>query len=758
MDEARTRGFCIVELTLDQVCEVHGARELYSNALQGNISYTGAETLAWLQAWFGPFLEKIAKANNGNGGMKAATVAADDERGPPAPPIELDAGKLRLVLDMVHEQRIIDISAVLGKLGGNGLRDPLLRSVEAHPNLKAHPAPGPSFCNGASHHNGQRAEVRGARSRLAGEVARRPTTFDSHLRAPGTMRALGLKFHKEAEKLVGWLTAPESLAAAARIDSTAGLVDHLWAMSLQTLTDKLLAQGRGEEAAMFTARMRNFCARLVELKRRAGRFENWQDVFIGAEQSLAGIPVPVGDDVIHVRARVDAIRIRPERDLEVVDYKLSQGHEQKADLVQLAIYGHLLPIWRPGCDFCGTLEYYLPEFSEVHVSRADLSDIFAGMVAPVLREMFAPAPVSPNTSIAGAEPDLAALGRATVEAFRGFNLGVEVSGVIVGPQLVRVRLTPAPGVKVSSLANRAEDLQIPLSLATPPLIKAGKGFVILDLPRPDPKPCLLKAALANSLGGALKSTVAFPVGIGVEGDPVVADFAEPNTCHVLVAGSTGSGKSEWLKALVASLLLRSTAESLQIALIDPKILTFAGVDGSPYLWRPVATTFADAITILRDAVAEMDTRYQVLARGGFVNLGERLKAGKTDLPFLILIFDEFADLILAGREEKKEFESLVARIAGKGRAAGIHLVLATQRPDRAVVTGLIKANLPLKVCLKVANAVNAQIVLDEPGAESLFGKGDLLCDFGKGLVRAQGLFIPQSDFLAALTPTVRKRA
>jgi Flp pilus assembly protein TadD len=169
-----------------------------------------------------------------------------------------------------------------------------------------------------------------------------------------------------------------------------------------------------------------------------------------------------------------------------------------------------------------------------------------------------------------------------------------------------------------------------------------------------------------------------------------------------------------------------------------------------YLWRPVATTLGDAMAILRDAVAEMDARYQLLARGGFVNLGERLKAGKTDLPFLLLIFDEFADLILAGREDKKEFESLVARIAGKGRAAGIHLVLATQRPDRLVVTGLIKANLPLKVCLKVANAVNAQIVLDEPGAERLFGKGDLLCDFGKGLVRAQGLFIPQLEFLAAL--------
>ena len=586
----------------------------------------------------------------------------------------------------------------------------------------------------------------------------------------GSPRALGVQFHKEVERLVGWLTARETLEAAARIESADALVDHLWATSLQALTDKLFEVGRGEDAALFTERMRSFCIRLIELRRRTARFENWQDIFVCAEQELPRIPVAVEAIEVEVRARVDAIRIHPERGLEVVDYKLSQGARQKADLVQLAIYAHLLPIWRPGCEFCGTLEYYLPQFQEVAVAEADLKDIFTGMVAPVLHEMFAPQsrtgpklqkpppPVGaePKTAKPGesarvtAGTNLAALGQAVVEAFRGFNLAVEAASVIEGPQLVRLRLTPGPGVKVSSLANRAEDLQIPLDLAQPPLIKAGKGFVILDLPRPEPKPCLLKEALAGALIPALKSTVAFPIGIDVEGAPVVADFADPNTCHALVAGSTGSGKSEWLKAMVASMLLRSSPAQVKIALIDPKILTFAGVEGSPYLWRPVATTLTEALTILRDAVKEMDARYQKLAGEGFVNLGERIKAGKSDLPFLVLIFDEFADLILAGREDKKEFEALVARIAGKGRAAGIHLVLATQRPDRAVVTGLIKSNLPLKICLKVANTVNAQIVLDEPGAETLFGKGDLLCDFGKGLVRAQGLFIPQADFLTAL--------
>jgi FtsK/SpoIIIE family/PD-(D/E)XK nuclease superfamily/FtsK alpha domain len=581
---------------------------------------------------------------------------------------------------------------------------------------------------------------------LAGE---RPWTRSS---APaGSPRALGIRFHKEAEDLVAWLISKEGLATAAAVTSPDLLLDHVWAASLQAFTDELINAGRLEEAALFTGRIRNFCARLIDLRQRAKTFENWQDVFVATEESIARIPMRVGDTLVEIRGRVDAIRIHPEFQLEVVDYKLSQGHQQKADLVQLAIYARLLSIWRPGCTFCGTLEYYLPALSEVHVSRDELSDIFAGLVEPVLRDMFAaPYAVKEGSNVLDAAKPERDLGRKVVEAFRSFNLEVDVSGVIEGPQLVRIQLTPASGVKVSSLANRAADLQVRLSLAEPPLIKAGRGFVILDLPREKPTPVLLKKEMSRSLESELEGTVSFPIGIGVEGKPVIVDLSDPNTCHALVAGSTGSGKSEWLKSLLASLTLRNTPDRVRFALIDPKILTFAGVDGSPYLWKPVATTLGDAMQILRAAVSEMDDRYHLLARGGFTNLGEYIKAGNAGVPFHVLMFDEFADLILAGREEKREFENLVARIAGKGRAAGIHLVLATQRPDRTVVTGLVKANLPLKVCLRVANATNAQIVLDEPGAESLFGKGDLLCDYGKGLVRAQGLFIPQAEFIDAL--------
>jgi len=589
---------------------------------------------------------------------------------------------------------------------------------------------------------------------------------------PGTPRVMGVAFHSEVERLVSWLTEAKSLQAAARLDSAAALVDHVWESSLEKLTSKLLSEGRGADADRFTQRMRSFCARLIELRKRTATFENWQDVFVAAEQAVR-VSVTLEDAVVELGGRVDAIRIHPTRGLEVVDYKLTGGDRQQSDLVQLAIYGHMLPIWRPGCDFCGTLEYYLPQFQEVAVEQAELEDIFTGMVVPVLREMFGSRPKSPSSAVtrkapastrpvvgkAAAKPvvgknatDYTALERAVVDAFAGFKLVVEAAGVTEGPQLMRLRLIPGKGVKVASLASRAEDLQVALELGQPPLIKPGKGFVTLDLPRSEPQPCLLVPALDGELWTLLKSPVAFVIGLDIEGAPVLGDFAEPSTCHALVAGSTGSGKSEWLKTMLASILLRSRPEQLKIALIDPKILTFAGVEDSPYLWRPLATTLEEALAILRDAVAEMDSRYKIMAGEGFVNLAGRIAAGKDDLPFLILVFDEFADLTLVGGEGKKTFEELVARIAGKGRAAGIHLVLATQRPDAKVVTGLIKANLPLKVCLKVANATNSQIVLDDTGAESLYGKGDLLCDWGKGLVRAQGMYIPQEEFVAALKP------
>lgn len=579
---------------------------------------------------------------------------------------------------------------------------------------------------------------------LAGE-----TLSTCAFKSNGSSAVYGTRFHQETEQLAKWLVSPANLDKAAAINSADDLLDVAWRASLQGFTDALFADGKADEAALFTARMRHFCERLIALKTRTAAFENWQDVFVATEESIDGIRVPVGDATIEIGARVDAIRFHPQHHLEVVDYKLSQGVQQKSDLVQLAIYAHIIPLWRSGCQLCGTLEYYLPEFMEVNVSTQELADIYANMVDPVLHEMFA-RHTTPQLSAAAEKkvPTTPALAKRITAAYAAFGLTVEAADIVEGPQVTRIKLVPGPGVKVASLANRAEDLQVSLALDEPPLIKPGRGFVMIDLPRPDRHAIPLSDFFRGAV--ASRSPMVFPIGIGIEGEAILADFCDSNTCHALVAGTSGSGKSEWLKTLVASLAHRNPPTHVRFALVNPKILTFGGVAASPYLWQPIATDLASACAVLDAAVTEMEGRYLALAKQGFTNLGDRFQAGLFDLPFLVLVFDEFADLVLTGRAEKREFEESVARLAGKGRAAGIHLVLATQRPDRTVVTGLIKSNLPMKVCLRVTSATNSQIVLDEPGAESLLGKGDLLCDFGRGVIRAQSYYVLQAEFARAL--------
>jgi len=590
-----------------------------------------------------------------------------------------------------------------------------------------------------------RCAVVDARWRREWLEGKSPTTF--LVPANGQPKVHGSRFHQETERLAKWLIAPKNLAKAGRIASSRELLQIAWKLSLQGFADELIAHSKVEEAAVFTERMRTFCDRLIALKKRIRNFENWQDVFIATEASLENIIVRIGSSSVEIGARVDAIRFHPQHDLEVVDYKLTQGSQQKSDFIQLAIYAHLLPLWRPGCRFCGTVEYYLPKFMEVTVSAEELADIYRGVVEPVLREMFDTA--KPG-SAKPAGTDRRDVAKRVVDAFKAFGLSVETGEVVEGPQVTRVKVRPAAGVRVASLANRAEDLQVSLALDEPPLVKPGRGFVIIDLPRHDRETVLLLDALDRGMMNDSASSMAFPVGIGVESEPILSDFADSNTCHILVAGTSGSGKSEWLKSLIASVVRSNPPKHLRLGLVDPKILTFNNVADSVYLWRPVAVDLGAALAMLRDAIAEMDERYQLLAREGLVSLHDRFREGRTDVPFLVIVFDEFADLILSSRDEKKEFEGMVARLAGKGRAAGIHLVLATQRPDRTVVTGLIKSNLPMKVCLRVANATNSQIVVGETGAESLLGKGDLLCDLGRGLVRAQSYYIPQAQFVELL--------
>jgi S-DNA-T family DNA segregation ATPase FtsK/SpoIIIE len=581
---------------------------------------------------------------------------------------------------------------------------------------------------------------------------KRPSTKSFAL--PGEPVAYGSLFHRIADEFIGWLLKSKRKALA--LKEAANFWDALYERFAAAELECIAQKGSLDSALHLSEALKAFSARVAELRARTPFFKSWQDVYLANEFLLKDVTFKLGGSALRVSGKLDAVRFHPEDAVEAVDYKLTHGNHFKHDLVQLAIYTKLLELARPGLRFKGTLEYYEPKLHEVAVLKDDLEAIFKDMVEPILCELAGEKPSAcpplervaekksvPAVKVKAESPDLSEPIR---KCFADFKLEVEVIGRQEAPQLIRYRVRPAPGVKVVSLANRADDLKVALSLPQTPVIVPAQGSVVIDIPKEKPGTVYWREVICRQEFLHSTSPVAFPVGVGVDNNLLVADFADPNMCHALVAGVAGSGKSEFLKSMVAALIRRSKPDNLKLTIIDPKILTFGSLSsGLPHLSEPVITDVNAAIPCLNEAVADMTARYKTMARENFENLSLRFKAGKTDIPYRVIVFDEFADLILSGTDAKKEFERLVARIAQMGRAAGIHLMLTTQRPDKNVVTGLIKANLPLKICMRVVNSTNSNIVLDQTGGEKLLGRGDLLCDRGKGIERAQSPYVTQEE-------------
>ena len=572
----------------------------------------------------------------------------------------------------------------------------------------------------------------------------------------GGIPVQGQLFHQLAEQFTEWLENTPGVAVD--LTDVKAIWTQLYDRFAEPRLDELIAAGRLPSAHHLSQALRAFCGQLATLRAGVARFSTWKDIYLTREYRIDRVPFALGGGVLCVSGRPDAVRLRP-GGVEVVDYKLSRGGNLKHDLAQLAIYARLLRRVKPGLVFNGVLEFYEPAMHAIAVPFAELDALFEEVVHPVMLELIGNAPVeSSRRPAARREVDASAKGAAnavesspsdpTAEAietcYSHFKLPVRILGREDAPQLIRYRVQPASGVKVVSLANRSEDLQVALKLAQAPLIQAGPGFVTIDVPKPSANIVHWRDVMARMDANA--GPIAFPIGVGIDNSLLVADLAEANTCHALVAGASGSGKSEFLKSMLASLMARLTPQTLCLTLIDPKFLTFGGLKNARHLTGPIITDLGAAIACLDRAVDDMEGRYQQLAAGGFENLAQR--GASETFPFRVIVCDEFGDLALREKREKEHFETLVARLAQKGRAAGIHLVLATQRPDRKIVTGLIKSNLPLKVCLRVTTTVNSSIVIDQPGAETLLGRGDLLCDRGRGIERAQSPFISQEELRA----------
>ncbi len=351
---------------------------------------------------------------------------------------------------------------------------------------------------------------------------------------------------------------------------------------------------------------------------------------------------------------------------------------------------------------------------------------------------------------------LAAISRLVELKLRDFGIEVEVVAVQPGPVVTRFELRPAPGVKVSQISNLSKDLARALSAISVRVVEIipGKSVVGLEIPNEKREIVTLGEIIKSKPYDDVASPLALALGKDIGGVPVVADLARMP--HLLIAGTTGSGKSVGINAMVLSLVYKATPEHVRMIMIDPKMLELSVYEGIPHLLAPVVTDMKQAANALRWCVAEMERRYQLMSALGVRNIGgynrkvkDAADAGKpikdpirmqkivqgvpgivaedvpdlTSLPFIVVIIDELADLMMI---VGKKVEELIARLAQKARASGIHLILATQRPSVDVITGLIKANIPSRIAFQVSAKVDSRTILDQSGAESLLGHGDML--------------------------------
>jgi len=334
----------------------------------------------------------------------------------------------------------------------------------------------------------------------------------------------------------------------------------------------------------------------------------------------------------------------------------------------------------------------------------------------------------------------------TVKKLADFNVSVEVVSVHQGPVITRFEIDPAPGIKAATITGLAKDLARALSTVSVRVVEniPGKSYIGIEIPNESREIVRLVEGLSSSQFEDMSSPLALVLGKDISGKTVIADLAKMP--HVLIAGTTGSGKSVCINALILSLIYKATAQQVRMIMVDPKMLELSVYEGIPHLMCPVVTDMSEAANALRWSIVEMERRYKLMSELGVRNLAgynRKVKLAEEsgnpeldpfvregqvaeplqELPCLVVIIDELADLMMS---VGKKVEELITRLAQKGRASGVHLILATQRPSVDVITGLLKANIPTRIAFQVSSKVDSRTVIDQMGAEMLLGHGDML--------------------------------
>ncbi|MGA9378825.1 MAG: DNA translocase FtsK, partial [Phormidium sp.] len=489
-----------------------------------------------------------------------------------------------------------------------------------------------------------------------------------------------------------------------------------------------------------------------------------------------------------ITGRLDSVIFDLEkRRLCVVEYKTYNPADPSAQLAQVAIYSHIVNI-KKKLPVDSAVYCVLPKFIQYYYDWEKLEETVNQLIPHKLqqmREWLKWEPSQPNIPPKTLQPHLCEIcpqkqkcqthfntppensnqpsspplrslrlcgsktensqlnaeeiGQQLIDILQSFKIDANYLGAAIGPAFIRVKLKPNLGVKVVSILNRSADLQVQLGLENRPLIEPQAGYVSVDLPRSDRQIAQFTDYIQTE---KIPPTAAVKIAIGIDldGKLVEADLSDPNTCHFLVGGTTGSGKSEFLRSLLLSLLYRHSPNHLKIALVDPKRVTFPEFEQIPWLYSPVVKDGESAIELMTKLVTEMEQRYQIFETAKCGDIKAYNQQSNKPLPRLVCIFDEYADF-MAEKEIRDALEFSIKRLGAMARAAGIHLIIATQRPEAKVVTPLIRSNLPGRVALRTASEADSVIVLggDRKAAAYLLGKGDLLYQVGANFQRLQSL-------------------
>jgi hypothetical protein len=593
-------------------------------------------------------------------------------------------------------------------------------------------------------------------------------------------RITGTLFHEIFAELIGpdpRLHAAAALAGGSTVEEwRAGLRDHIYRLLLGPRL-------RANQAALETAtrELLDLWKSLEELARwLAGiLFKAWQQgaFSVSGEDSSAGLFLspehkiswlleePGWTDSVHVSGVADALfRLPGSSRWCVVELKTGNS-AREADLAQACLYYQMLAASERAPGALAVVQFR-PRLEEKVFSPGDLKTVegrlkaLVGRIAGVLP---GPAPGPPParspvvTQSAALRPEHQELGRRLLAIFREYNQPVELrDAAVAGPSFLRFPIQPSRGVRPEAIRKLAGAVQIRLELRAAPFIHTAGGRLVIDVARPDRQPVLF-ASVRNQMPSPDRElgSSKLPVGVDLEGRLRLADLADSADCHFLVAGTTGSGKSEWLRAMIAGLLLTNTPETLRLLLVDPKRNAFNELAGSAYLWGDRRIVYPDEvgpIEVFDRLVDEMESRYRQFQQAGVDHLAG-LQAQGLQVPRVVCVCDEYADLISQGR---KEIEGRIRRLGQKARAAGIHLVLAVQQPSREIVKGALQATIPARVGLRVTSRIESHMLLNRAGAEDLLGNGDLLFkDIGEPM-RLQGLYLPPEErrriFQGAVTP------